>query len=223
MTTTFKTMPTFALPRPRGRSSIIAALVVALVAAVLSGCSLLQLGYGQLDAILFRWLDRYVEFDDAQSLRARTALDDALAWHRRTQLPGYAELLARAEAEVGGDTTPERMCKWSDEIRSRLDPILQQLAPAITDVALTLSPAQLASIEKRYAETNDEFRDEHLQKNPQRRRLLQRVAGAELRLLADEREPGCTHALLDLGGAMPGDDDRAGCPERGNGTENMLQ
>jgi len=169
MTTTFKTMPTFALPRPRGRSSIIAALVVALVAAVLSGCSLLQLGYGQLDAILFRWLDRYVEFDDAQSLRARTALDDALAWHRRTQLPGYAELLARAEAEVGGDTTPERMCKWSDEIRSRLDPILQQLAPAITDVALTLSPAQLASIEKRYAETNDEFRDEHLQKNPQRR------------------------------------------------------
>jgi len=173
MTTTFKTMPTFALPRRSRRSSIIAALVNAVVNAVviaaLAGCSLVQLGYGQLDAILFRWLDRYVEFDDAQSLRARTALDEALAWHRRTQLPEYARLLARAEAEVVADATPEQMCGWANEIRGRLDPILQQLAPAITDVALTLTPAQLASIEKRFAETNAEFRDEYLQKSPQRR------------------------------------------------------
>jgi len=168
MTTTFKTMPTFVLPRPARRSSIIAALVV-LLAAALSGCSLLQLGYGQLDTILFRWLDRYVGFDDAQSLRARTALDEALAWHRRTQLPDYVQLLGRAETEVVADSTPERMCAWANEIRGRLDPILQQLAPAITDVALTLTPAQLAAIEKRFAETNDEFRDDHLQRNPQRR------------------------------------------------------
>ena len=79
MTTPFKTMPTFALPRPAGRSSIIAALGIALVLA-LAGCSVLKLGYGQLDTIVFRWLDRYVDFDDAQSLRARGALDDALAW-----------------------------------------------------------------------------------------------------------------------------------------------
>ena len=169
MTTTFKTMPTFALPRRSRRSPIIAALVGALAAVVLAGCSMLQLGYGQLDAILFRWLDRYVEFDDAQSLRARTALDEALAWHRRTQLPDYVGLLQRAETEVLADATPEQMCAWASEIRSRLDPILQQLAPAITDVALTLTPAQLASIEKRFAATNDEFRDEYLQKSPQRR------------------------------------------------------
>ncbi len=169
MTTTFKTMPTFALPRPARRSPIIAALVALLAVVALAGCSMIQLGYGQLDALVFRWLDRYVGFDDAQSLRARTGLDEALAWHRRTQLPDYVQLLARAEAEVGADATPERMCAWATEIRSRLDPILQQLAPAITDVAVTLSPAQLASIEKRFAETNDEFRDEHLQKSPQRR------------------------------------------------------
>ena len=169
MTTTFKTMPTFALPRPARRSSIIAAVVAALLVVALAGCSLIQLGYGQVDAILFRWLDRYVEFDDAQSLHARTALDEALAWHRRTQLPDYVQLLARAEAEVAADATPERMCAWSAEIRNRLDPILQQLAPAITDVALTLTPAQLASIEKRFVETNDEFRDDYLQKSPQRR------------------------------------------------------
>ncbi|HEY2558585.1 MAG TPA: DUF6279 family lipoprotein [Caldimonas sp.] len=168
MTTTFKTMPTFALPRPAGRSSIIAALGVALVLA-LGGCSLVKVGYGQIDAIAFRWLDAYVDFDDAQSLRARTALADALAWHRRTQLPDYVQLLARAEAEAVDDTTPERMCAWAGEIRDRLDPILQVLAPAITDVALTLAPAQFTRIDERFAKTNEEFADEHLQKGSQRR------------------------------------------------------
>ena len=154
------------MPRPAARSWIIAALAVVLV---LAGCSLVKLGYGQASPIAFRWLDRYVEFDDAQSLRARTALDDAMAWHRRSQLPDYVQLLARAEAEVLDDATPERMCAWAAEIRNRIDPVLQYLAPAITDVALTLAPAQFGHIEKRFAETNDEFRDDHLQKNPQRR------------------------------------------------------
>jgi hypothetical protein len=108
MTTTFKTMPPSALSRPRRRPSIIAALAVTLVLA-LSGCSLLQIGYSQASPFAFRWLDRYVDFDDAQSLVARTALDDTVAWHRRTQLPDYMQLLARAESEVLGDATPEHV------------------------------------------------------------------------------------------------------------------
>ena len=168
MTTTFKTMPTSKWPRPAGRSRIIAALAVALVLA-LSGCSLVKLGYGQASPLAFRWLDRYVDFDDAQSLRARTALDETVAWHRRTQLPDYVQLLARAETDVLADTTQERMCAWAAEIRSRIDPVLQFLAPAITDVALTLSPAQFAHIQKRFAETNEEYRDDHLQRNRERR------------------------------------------------------
>jgi hypothetical protein len=49
------------------------------------------------------------------------------------------------------------------------------------------------------------------------------VAGAELRLLAHEHEPRRACAPLDLVGAVAGDDHRAGCPEVGNGAENMLQ
>jgi hypothetical protein len=168
MTTTFNTMPPSALRRPFVRRSIIAALATALFLA-LTGCSLVKLGYGQASPLVFRWLDGYVDFDDAQSLKVRGALDDVLAWHRRTQLPDYVQLLARAEAEVAGDATPERMCAWAGEIRSRVEPVLQYLAPTIADVAVTLSPAQLAHIEKRFTETNEEFRDDHLQKNPQRR------------------------------------------------------
>jgi hypothetical protein len=168
MTTTFNTMPPSALRRRSVRRSIIGVLATALVLAT-TGCSLIKLGYGQASGLTYRWLDRYVDFDNEQSLRVRPALDDALAWHRRTQLPDYVQLLARAEAEVAADSTPERMCAWAGELRSRIDPVLQHLAPTIADVARTLSPAQVANIEKRFAETNEEYRDDYMQRNPQRR------------------------------------------------------
>ena len=46
------------------------------VSVLFSGCGLaLRLGYNQGPSLAFRWLDGYAEFDDAQSLRVRTALD----------------------------------------------------------------------------------------------------------------------------------------------------
>jgi Family of unknown function (DUF6279) len=181
MITTFNTMLPSALPRSRARSPIIAALVLVLVVA-LAGCSLLKLGYGQASPLAFRWLDGYVDFDDAQSLRVKTALDEAMAWHRRSQLPDYVELLVRAEAEVTGEATPERMCAWAKELRARVDPALQYVAPTIAEVALTLTPQQIAHVEKHFAETNDEWRDEHLQRDLRKRKraaLAREVERAE--------------------------------------------
>ena len=57
----------------------------------------------------------------------------------------------------------------------------------------------------------------------QRRCLLQRVAGAELRLLSHEGQARRLGAALDGVGAVAGDDDRAGCPQAGSRAENMLQ
>ena len=53
---------------------------------LLAGCGIaLRLGYNQGPSLAFRWLDGYAEFDDAQSLRVRAALDEFFNWHRRTQ------------------------------------------------------------------------------------------------------------------------------------------
>ena len=73
---------------------------------------------------------------------------------------------------------------------------------------------------KRHVAVEDERRAVVVEK---RRRLLQRVAGAELRLLPHEGEARRVRALLDLLGTVAGDDDRAGCPQADSGAENMLQ
>ena len=169
MITMFKAMPTSTSFRHRFRSSIIATL--ALVAAtVLGGCSLIKVGYGQASPFTFRWLDRYVDFDDAQSLRMRTALDEWFAWNRRTQLPDYADLLARASAEVLVDSTPERMCGWATEIRSRVDTALERTLPTLAELLPTLAPAQIVRVEQRYKERNEEYRDEFVQRSAEKRR-----------------------------------------------------
>jgi hypothetical protein len=175
MITMFNAMPPSTLHRPTCRSSIIAALLL-LAATVLAGCSMMKLGYSQGSGFAFHWVDRYVELDDAQSLRVRTALDEWFAWHRRTQLPDYADLLARAQSELAADASTERMCAWSREIRARIDTAVERAIPVAAEVALTLAPAQIAAIEKRQAKTNEEFRDEHLHRDPAKRRraLLRR-------------------------------------------------
>jgi hypothetical protein len=175
MITMFNAMPPFTLHRPTCRSSIIAALLL-LAATVLAGCSMMKLGYSQGSGFAFHWVDRYVELDDAQSLRVRTALDEWFAWHRRTQLPDYADLLARAQSELAADASSERMCAWSREVRARIDTAVERAIPVAAEVALTLAPAQIAAIEKRQAKTNEEFRDEHLHRDPAKRRraLLRR-------------------------------------------------
>ena len=100
--------------QPLFRAVIIASLCVALGA-----CSALRIGYSQAPDLSYWWLDRYVDFNSAQTPRVRDALQQWFAWHRRSQLPDYAALLARAQAELAADTTPARVCEWQGEVVKR--------------------------------------------------------------------------------------------------------
>ena len=141
------------------------------VSVLLSGCGLaLRIGYNQGASLALRWLDSYAEFDDAQTLRVRAALDEWFVWHRRTQLPDYADLLARAQAELQGSATAERMCAWSNDLRARFDAAIEHAVPAMAEIMPTLSAQQIASIEKRYAASNDEYHDDYLHRDPAERK-----------------------------------------------------
>ena len=84
------------------RWAIIAALV--LLSVGLTGCSAVRFGYNQAPELVYWWLDGYADFDDPQSRRVRDMLGQWFGWHRRTQLPDYANLLQRAQADVLADS-----------------------------------------------------------------------------------------------------------------------
>jgi hypothetical protein len=144
--------------RRRLRLCIIAAALV-----LLAGCSAVRLVYNQGQTIAFWWLDGYFDFDAEQGVRAREALSDWFRWHRATQLPEYAGLLAQAQRQILNDITPGEVCRWSDELRKRLETAYLQGVPALADLLRTLTPAQVRHVEKRYQKADEDFRGDFLQ------------------------------------------------------------
>ncbi|MEO8056757.1 MAG: DUF6279 family lipoprotein [Burkholderiales bacterium] len=136
---------------------------------LLSGCSALRIGYSQAADLAYWWLDGYADFDGNQTQRVREALAQWFAWHRKTQLPDYAQLLVRAQAEVRGDTTPARVCEWQSELLKRARTAWDRAAPAAAEWALSVTPQQIEHIQRRYAKVNDEFRNDYLQEDPRER------------------------------------------------------
>jgi hypothetical protein len=143
--------------------------VLCALLALLPGCSMLRVGYGQAPDLVYWWLDGYADFNDLQTPRVRDALAQWFAWNRKTQLGDYAALLARAELDVQANSTPERACAYWGEVMTRVETAVDRAVPAAADIMLTLTPAQIQHLERRYAKSNDEFRSDYLQKDAARR------------------------------------------------------
>lgn len=136
---------------------------------MLPGCSALRIAYGTAPDLVYWWADGYVDFTSDQTPRVREAVKQWFAWHRGTQLPEYAALLARAQVEIIADATPARVCEWQSEIFKRAHIAFDRIAPATAELLLTSTEQQLRYLERRYLKSNDKFRDEYLQTDPRKR------------------------------------------------------
>lgn len=139
------------------------------LALVLAGCSALRLVYTQAGELSYWWLDGYLDFDETQTPMAREAIEQWFVWHRRTQLPDYADLLQRAASEVTQDMTPARACEWFAQIRGRSEVAVEKALPDAAALAMALKPDQLRALQRKHAKNNAEFRDDFLQPDPQKR------------------------------------------------------
>ncbi len=155
-----------------GRALRRVALLLA-AAALMTGCSAVRIAYNQAPDLVYWWLDGYVDFNDAQTLRAREGLESWFAWHRRSELPQYAALLARAREQVVNPVTAEQACGWFDEANARADAAIEHALPPLAEVMRSLSEPQLAHLEHKYAESNEDLADRFLQRKPEKRRKAQ--------------------------------------------------
>jgi hypothetical protein len=160
-----------------GRWRIIGVLLAALVALALAGCNALRLTYSQAPALAHWWIDNYLDITDEQEAPLKQALADYYRWHRAQQLPEYAALLQRAQAEATQPVTPQQVCGWMAEGRRRADIALKHGVPMVVPLVRTVSAEQVRHLERKFAKSNREFRDDHLQSDPKERRkaALKRV------------------------------------------------
>ena len=140
-----------------------------LLAGLLSGCGVVRLAYAQGPDLAYWWLDAYADFNDLQTPRVRNVLGEWFRWHRASQLPDYAQFLARAQVLAAEPVTPAQVCRLYDEAMVRVDTLLERALPAAVETVQSLTPAQITHIEHKYGKVNIKFRDDYLQSDPQTR------------------------------------------------------
>jgi hypothetical protein len=143
---------------------------LALVALVLTGCGIVRLAYDQAPMLAYWWIDGYVDLNAEQTPMVRDALERWFAWHRRSQLPEYAAVLARAQRELAQPTTAAAMCALVNEAERRLDVAVDAAAPALAELVLSLTPEQLRHLERQATKKAAEVRADFAQPDPAERR-----------------------------------------------------
>ena len=168
--------------------------MLGLLLSLLGGCSALRLGYSQAPDLAYWWLDGYVDFSEAQTPRVRDELAAWFKWHRASQLPDYAALLSKAQAQLMEPTTPTQACQWYEDVSVRFDTAFERALPAMAEVVQTATPQQLQHLERRFAKLNQELQTEYAQADAEERakaaakRVLERAESFYGKLDEAQRE-----------------------------------
>jgi len=141
--------------------------IVLAFAILLAACSSLRLAYNNGDTLLYWWLDAYVDFDNEQKAEVKQDIGDFFRWHRKTQLQDYVQFLQKAQRQLQGNPTAADLMADYVDIRDRTEALLLRSAPDIAELALSLKPEQLATMEKKFAKNNAKFRKENMKGDAQ--------------------------------------------------------
>ncbi len=153
------------------------------LAALLTACSTVKLAYNQAPELAYWYLDRYLNFTEAQSLQLRKELARLQAWHRQTQLPAYVQTLEKLQLQLAGDVSAQDACAAYADLRVKLMALSHQAEPAMAALALTLQAGQLEQLERKFAEGDADYREDYLDGSPkamQARRYKRAVGRAEM-------------------------------------------
>jgi len=137
-------------------------LLLVVLLAVLAGCSSLRLAYNHGDTLLYWWLDAYVDLNSDQKTWVKRDIDELFRWHRKTQLHDYAQILQTAQRQLAGNPTAADLIGDYDEVKSRTQLLLFKALPELADLARSLQPDQIATLEKKFAANNAEFRKKNM-------------------------------------------------------------
>jgi hypothetical protein len=149
----------------------------------LQGCSAVKLGYQQLPNLSYWWLDSAVSFNDAQSAQAKDALTQLQRWHKREELPVYADLLQRLAMQSAEPLQAQQICNAWEDIDKAMDRTMRQTVRLAAPVALMLGPEQLSHLNQHWAGKNKDWDKEWVQGSASER--LERRLGKTVERYSD--------------------------------------
>lgn len=164
------------------KSAMARASVLALLLAALAGCSMMRIGYPQLDTLAWWTADEYFDLDVEQGQEFRRRFVRLHEWHRYEQLPDYAKFLAETKARLERGFTRDDALWVTEGVRARYRTLAAYAADDAAALLMGITPEQLATLQERWERLNRrfvrEFRldaDEEEQRRETSHRVLSRI------------------------------------------------
>jgi hypothetical protein len=149
------------MPKSHKRYSVL------LLILFLGACSVVRMGYDRMPTISYWWLDSYLDFTDNQEEQVKSDLREIHRWHRSTQLPEYADILAGIGARTLGDASAATTCGDIDKVIAKVEIFAAHVAPYLARMTKQLSPVQLNHLRNTFAENDKTWRDKWINPTPE--------------------------------------------------------
>lgn len=179
-------------------------LLCALLLSLVAGCSMVRLGYGQLDTLAGWRAQSYFDLDTAQRDSFGQRFARLHAWHRSEQLPEYARFLAETRSRAERGLQAEDILWLIDGIKARYGVMAARAAPDAAELLAGLNPAQVEHLKREFEQDNRKFLREHRssesadnRRQAQNRRTLKQLADW-FGTLSAEQEQRITELMREL-------------------------
>jgi hypothetical protein len=138
-------------------------LWILLLAAALAGCgSVMRIAYNNGDLALRTMAYEYFDLQGEQQDLLKSQLARFHDWHRREELPAYAEMLQGAADRLARGLARADVIWAIVAVRARYRSVVAQAAEEGAPVLARLEPDNYAALEKKLADANRKFASEYL-------------------------------------------------------------
>ncbi|WDY56726.1 DUF6279 family lipoprotein [Pseudomonas sp. PSKL.D1] len=159
------------------------ALFIAIgLALALAACSRIDLAYRNLDRLVPWSLGDYLDMNGEQKALLDERLKQHLAWHCKTQLPGYLDWLDRVRNMVAEDqVTDQALQQRTREARQAITRVTEEITPSATELLRGMSDTQVMEMREAFREDISERRKKYVD-TPLPQQITRRAERMEKRL-----------------------------------------
>ena len=143
--------------------------MAAAAAVLLASCTAVRVSYNNADSLMRYVVWRYVDLDPRQSESLQQRLARLHDWHRANELPAYVEFLESIRSRFSRGLAQSDVGWAIDALRAHYRLAAAHAATEAAPLLVTLSPEQIASIERKFAKDDAKYEDEWLSGSPARR------------------------------------------------------
>ncbi|UVL18057.1 DUF6279 family lipoprotein [Pseudomonas sp. B21-023] len=151
-------------------------------ALALAACSRIDLAYRNLDRLVPWSLGDYLDMNREQKQLLDERLKAHLAWHCKTQLPGYLDWLDRVQLMVANDAvTDENLRQRTVEARQAIGRVTEAITPSAAELLKGMNDSQVAEMREAFRKDIDKRQKEYVD-TPLAKQVENRAARMRKRL-----------------------------------------